>query len=424
MRILSADWVVPVDGPPIPDGAVAIDDGVVVAVGAASDIGRGERFDDSVIAPAFVNAHSHLEYAAYAGFGDGLPFPSWIGLHVERKARLDATAMADVARAGALACLRSGIGTVGDASFSGAAALAAADTGLRATVYLEVFGADSSALDRFHELRDRVAPALSDRVRIGVSPHAPYTCSLEVYEACSALDVPLTTHLSESTQELEYLTTGGGEWAPLRDLLVDPPGTTGIRLLADAGLLGPAVVAAHCVHADAEEVALLAATATGVAHCPRSNAYLGCGIAPLTELRDAGGRVAVATDSPASTPSFDMFAELRAAIELARARERTPTALSAADALELATLGGARALRREDDLGSLTPGKLADLMVVSLQGSPFSPAEDPAVALVLGGSPERVTATLVAGDERYRKGTTAWPVSTRAARRARSRMLQ
>jgi 5-methylthioadenosine/S-adenosylhomocysteine deaminase len=161
-----------------------------------------------------------------------------------------------------------------------------------------------------------------------------------------------------------------------------------------------------------------------VAHCPRSNALLGCGIAPLALMRDAGVAVGLGTDSPASTPSFDMFEELRTAIVAARARERRPDALSAAAALELATLGGARVLGLDGEVGSLVPGKWADLTVISLEGSPLEPVEDPVVATVLGGSPERVAATLVAGEDRYRRGTSAWPDSRRAARRARSRMLR
>ena len=129
-------------------------------------------------------------------------------------------------------------------------------------------------------------------------------------------------------------------------MLVPPPGTTGIRALAEAGLLDSNVIAAHCVKADEEEIELLAAHDVAVAHCPRSNGILGCGVAPLTALREAGIRVCIATDSPASTPSFDMFDEMRAAIVGARAREGRPDALTAADALELATLGGARALGR------------------------------------------------------------------------------
>lgn len=425
MKVVSADWVVPVEGDPIADGAVAIgDDGRITAVGRSADLGRGEAFAGCVIVPGFVNCHTHLEYAVYAGFGDGQPFAAWIGLHVDRKSRLDLDDMRAIATDGAYECLRSGVTTVGDCSFAGAAAEAAVTTGLRALVYLEVFGRDPSALERFAELRERVQPALSDRVRLGVSPHAPYTCTLELYEACAALGLPMATHLAESIAEREFLVEGTGDWSSFAHMLVPPPGVTGIRMLAAAGLLGPGLAAAHCVHVDDEEIALLAAAGVGVAHCPRSNGILGCGVAPLADLRAAGVAVGIATDSPASTPSFDLFDELRTAIVAARARERRPDALSAASALELATLGGARVLGMADAVGSLVPGKQADLAIVSLDESPFWPVEDPVSAVVLGGSPERVAATLVAGEDRYLRGTNAWPDSRRAARSARSRMLR
>jgi 5-methylthioadenosine/S-adenosylhomocysteine deaminase len=414
-----------VEGDPLRDGAVAVaDDGTIAAVGPAAQLGAGERFEGCVIVPGLVNCHTHLEYAVYAGFGDGLSFSSWIGLHVARKSLLDLDEMRAIATDGAQACLRSGVTTVGDCSFAGAAAEAAAETGLRAIVYLEVFGRDRTALDRFDELRARVEPALSDRVRLGVSPHAPYTCTLELYEACAELGLQLATHLGESVAERRYLLDGSGDWASFAELLVPPPGTTGIRLLAGAGLLRPGVMAAHCVDVEEEEIALLAQGGVGVAHCPRSNGYLGCGVAPLEELLAAGVPVGIATDSPASTPSFDLFEELRTAIVAARARAGRPEALSAARALELATLGGARVLGLEQEVGSLVPGKQADLAVVSLAGSPFDPVEDPVAAVILGGSPERVAATLVAGEDRYLRGTSAWPDSRRAARRARSRMLR
>jgi 5-methylthioadenosine/S-adenosylhomocysteine deaminase len=239
-----------------------------------------------------------------------------------------------------------------------------------------------------------------------------------------ALGVPVATHLSESAHEDAYVRDGSGPWSELAGILVEPLGTSGVRALAERGLLDARVIAAHCVTVEPEEIALLAAHDVAVAHCPRSNGYLGCGVAPLAELLAAGVRVCVATDSPASTPSFDMFEELRAAVTSARARERDAAALSAREALELATLGGARALGLEDDTGSLVPGKWADLVVLSLEGSPLDPVEDPATAVVLGGSPDRVLATLVGGEERYRKGMTAWPDSRRAARSARSRMLR
>lgn len=425
MRIVSADWVVPVEGAPVAGGAVAIgDDGRIVAVAPSAELGTGEAFPGCVILPGFVNCHSHLEYAVYAGFGDGLPFSSWIGLHVARKRRLDLDDMRAIATEGAYECLRSGITTVGDCSFAGASADAAAATGLRATVYLEVFGRDGTAMERFAELCDRVDPVLSDRVRLGVSPHAPYTCTLELYAECASLGLPLATHLAESAAERAFLLDGSGDWSAFADMLVPPPGQTGIRMLAGAGLLGPGVVAAHCVDVEHDEITLLAAHGVGVAHCPRSNGILGCGVAPLDDLLAAGVAVGIATDSPASTPSFDLFDELRTAVVAARARERRPDALTADRALELATLGGARVLGLEAELGSLVPGKWADLVVVSLDDSPLAPVEDPVVAAVLGGSPERVAATLVAGEDRYRRGTSAWPDSRRAARRARSRMLR
>jgi cytosine/adenosine deaminase-related metal-dependent hydrolase len=426
VKTLSADWVVPVEGDPIADGAVLIaDDGTIAGVGTREEFGSNAHYAESVILPGFVDAHTHLEYDVYVGFGDGLGFADWIGLHVQRKARIDLADMEAIARLGALNCLRSGITTVGDCSFSGAAATACADLGLRGTIYLEVFGETEDPIrERFEPMRERIAGALSDDVRLGISPHAPYTCTIELYRACAELGLPVATHLAESDAETEFLRTGRGAWESFAELLVPPPGTTGIRALAEAGLLDSSVVAAHCVKADEEEIRLLAEHDVAVAHCPRSNAFLGCGVAPLHALREAGIRVCIATDSPASTPSFDMFDEMRAAILAARAREARPDALTAADALELATLGGARALGLEDTVGSIVPGKEADLTVLSLADTAFIPWEDPVTGAVLGGSPQGVVATLVSGEPRYEKGGKAWLELTDAARSARGRLLQ
>jgi 5-methylthioadenosine/S-adenosylhomocysteine deaminase len=422
--VLSADWVLPVSSPPIRHGAVAIEDGRIAAVGTQDDLGRGIEYPDAVILPGFVNAHSHLEYAVYAGFGDGQPFAPWILIHVERKARIGLEEMEAIARLGAAECLASGITTVGDCSFVGASASACDALGLRAIVYLEVFGTTDEQLEtRFEANRERVAGSFSDRVRLGISPHAPYTVSPELYAACLELGLPVATHLSESPDEDTWMRRGEGPWKPVADALPPPPGTSGIRLLADRGLLRRGTVAAHCVTVDDEEIALLAEHAVAVAHCPRSNALLGCGIAPVRELLDAGITVGLGTDSPASTPSFDFFEELRAALFFARARERSPEALSATEALELATLGSARALGLSDEVGSLEPGKRADLAVVSLEGSPFLPWEDPAAAVVLGGSPARVAATLVDGEVRYERGAFDWHELRRRGTSARNRLL-
>jgi 5-methylthioadenosine/S-adenosylhomocysteine deaminase len=422
VTVLSADWVLPVDGEPIEDGAVAIEDGRITAVGRREDLGEGERFADAAILPGLVNAHTHLEYAVYAGFGDGLAFGPWLRVHIERKSRIGWDEFVAIARLGAAECLRSGVTTIADASFSGAALAAAAELGLAGYVGLEVFGADvEDALASLEERREELAALETPVLRLAVSPHAPYSVSADLYRAVLDGAGFGITHVAESEDELRYLATGDGPIAAVSE--VEPPGTTPVRHLAREGLLRPNVIAAHCVKVDEEEIALLAEHDVPVAHCPRSNAILGCGVAPLGELLGAGLRVGLGTDSPASTPSFDLFEELRAAVFAARARAGRPDALSPEIALELATLRSARALGLDDEVGSLAPGKRADLTVVSLAGSPYLPWEDPAAAVVFGGSPERVELTLVAGEERYRKGVTEWHELRHAAAKARRRML-
>ena len=418
MTELSADWVLPGDGPLVEGGLVRFEGGRIVEVVP----GRAERhYADAVILPGFVNAHSHLEYAVYAGFGDGLPFGPWLTTHVERKSRLRPEDMIAIARCGVADSLRSGITTTADYSFSGAAAIAAAELGLRATIYLEVFADDpEDARRQFDEKRALVEE--TPLVGIGVSPHAPYTCSLETYRWSLSLDIPVGTHLAESASENEWLEHGTG---PLHGIpiLVRPTGRRAIATLEP--VLGPDLLCAHCVAVTGEEIALLAERDVPVAHCPRSNALLGCGTAPVTAMRSAGITVGLGTDSPASTPSFDVFEEMRAAVSAARALERRPEALLAADALRLATCEAARALRMDDQVGTLAPGKRADLTVVSLAGSLYHPVEDPAAAVVFGGSPDRVLETIVDGTTRYRKEREEeqWQEVRSIASAARRRML-
>jgi 5-methylthioadenosine/S-adenosylhomocysteine deaminase len=242
-----------------------------------------------------------------------------------------------------------------------------------------------------------------------------------VYRFCLSLGVPVGTHLAESAAEHEWLLTGSGALAPGREVLVDPTGLRAVATLDD--VLGPELLCAHCVHLNDEEIALLAERDVPVAHCPRSNALLGCGVAPLAELRAAGVRVGLGTDSPASTPSFDAWEELRTAVYTSRARELRPDALVADDALRLATLDGARALGIDHEVGSLTLGKRADVTVLSIAGSPYDPVEDPTVAAVFGGSPSGILETIVDGQTRYRQGETEWHEVRSTASAARRRML-
>ena len=189
MRVVSADWVVPVEGAPIADGAVAIaDDGTIAAVGAAAELGRGEHFEGCVIIPGFVNAHSHIEYAVYAGFGDGLPFVPWIGMHIQRKAALDFERHGrDRDRRGTRVPALGrdddrGLQLLGRRRRSPRQRPACARSSTSRSS-----ASDGPALERFHESHGRIERALSDRVLLGVSPHAPYTCTIEIYRACAEL---------------------------------------------------------------------------------------------------------------------------------------------------------------------------------------------------------------------------------------------
>jgi 5-methylthioadenosine/S-adenosylhomocysteine deaminase len=414
---ISADWVIPVDGPPLRKAHVAWEDDRIVEIAP----GVTERhFDEAMILPGLVNAHSHLEYAVYAGFGDGRVFGDWLGVHIARKRALVHDEMVAIARRGAADSLASGITTTADYSFSGASATAASELGLRATVYLEVFGSDPEETARqFEATRERVRE--TDLVRVGISPHAPYTCSLEVYRWCLSLGIPVGTHLAESAAEHEWLVLGAGPLAANPSVLVEPTGKRAVATLGE--VLGPELLCAHCVHVDDDEILILAARDVPVAHCPRSNALLGCGAAPLAELRAAGIRIGLGTDSPASTPSFDAWEELRTAVYMSRAREQRPDALEAEAALRLATLDAARAIGLGEEVGSLTAGKKADLFVLSVAGSPYDPVEDPVVAAVFGGSPAGILETIVDGTTRYRQGETAWLEVRSTASAARRRML-
>jgi 5-methylthioadenosine/S-adenosylhomocysteine deaminase len=344
-----------------------------------------------------VNAHTHLEYTAMAGFGDGLPFTPWIADHIRRKDTQGVADLLDQARAGAAACLAGGVTTVADCCYAGTVAQAAGEAGLRAIVYLEGFSV-------WEGLRGRIEAALdalpvSELVTAGVSPHAPFTVTHEDYAMLIGLararGLPVATHLLESTRETEHLDA-------FRDVL------------------GPDTVAIHAVLVNEADIALLAELDVPVAHCPRSNALLGCGVAPLTELLDAGVRVGLGTDSPSSAIDFDMWSEMRAAIMLQRARTGRADALSAHTALELATTRAAAAIGLAGTVGSLTPGKAADLVVLDLTGSAFLPWDDPVTAAVYGGSPERVALTMVAGEIRYRRGER----ELLAATAARTKMIR
>jgi 8-oxoguanine deaminase len=233
-----------------------------------------------------------------------------------------------------------------------------------------ILAATEAAIDDHHD------PSFESMVRIGVAPCSPFSVTGDLLEAAAGLarasDVRLHTHVCETVDE--------------EDFCRERFGCAPVEYMESVGWLGPDVWYAHAVHLDDAAVALLAATGTGVAHCPSSNARLGAGIARTRDLRDAGVPVGLGVDGAASNEAASLVEELRHAVLFARARGG-PRALSVRDGLEMATVGGAAVLGRGDEIGSLEPGKLADLCVWRVDTMAHADIADPVAALVLGAAP-------------------------------------
>lgn len=412
-----APWALPVTAPPARDVLVTVRDGRIAELeprvprARAAELGA-ELHDDCVVAPGFVNAHAHLEYAAYDALVDGLGFAGWIGDHIRRKRRLAPEHMRASAELGAQEALHAGITCVGDASFSGDAAHAMHAAGLRGRVYLEVFGGaePKEAAAQVERARARLADLpSSDLIGHGISPHAPYTVGEPLYRAVAETGLPWMTHVLESREELAFYAGRGPIFDALAERGITPPRWSRPPLEALRDVLGPHVVAVHGVHATPSDLELLADTGTPLAHCPRSNARLGCGRLDLATVERAGVLVAIGTDSPATAGPLDPFAELRCALEVHRTFAQDPAWPSLASLLRMATLDAARALGY-DDVGSIDVGSRADLVAVHV-----GRCDDPLVAYVLGGSPQAVRAVLVDGrDRRVRDRTSLEQARSRA----------
>ena len=411
-----ARWVLPVTAPPVDDGTVVVDGDRIVYVGprAGAPPGRDEELGNAILVPGLVNAHTHLDLTVLRGFLEGLPFFLWIRtLTAVRRDVLTYEDCLDSARLGVLEGLAAGITTFADSSPSPAAFDAMRELHVRGIAYREVFGPDPAQLGTaMDELRRTVRSMEADQtplVRIGVSPHAPYSVSDDLFAAVAAYArerrLPLATHVAESVAESDLVAGGCGAFAAFlsgRGISVMPRARSPVALLARQGVLAPGTLLIHCVRIDREDIALIAERHCGVAHCPASNAKLGHGVAPLAALRDAGVPVGLGSDSMASNNRMNLLDEGRLAL-LAQRMLLHRDVLDAATGLELATLGGARALGIGGEVGSLEPGKQADLAAFAVPPS-LGPVYDPHDSLLwaLSGSP--ASRVIVAGRELVRDG--------------------
>ena len=406
-RRLAARWVLPIAGPPIECGAVLLGpDGRVRAIGPDAAVPRpadvpGEDFVDGILLPGLINTHTHLELT---GLDLGLPEPDF-GDWIARVRAIKETRSADeflaAARLGLADCYAAGVTTIADTGDSGSVIRALAEAGASGIAYQEVFGPHpAQAAESLAGLRARVEAAgrfAGGRVRLGLSPHAPFTVSGPLYAAvaewAASDELPLAVHLAESRAESELLERGSGRFAEAwrRRAIPIPsgPGRSPVEWLDQHGVLCERTLCIHLVQAGKADIARLSQRGCAVAHCPLSNAAHGHGAAPLAGFISHGLRVGVGTDSVLSVSRLDLLAEARAARALA--------GLDAESALALCTLGGAAALGLDGETGSLEVGKWGDCVVLRPSSAGRSPAER-----VLESGPDDVIATFLGGRDVYR----------------------
>jgi cytosine/adenosine deaminase-related metal-dependent hydrolase len=422
MRILAADYVLPITSDPIRDGAVLVDGDKIAGVGARDDLvvahpdAKVTDFGEAAILPGFINCHSHLELTSMRGSLDDVEhdFSAWLLRLNGLRARMSDDDIRAAAVAGAREGASAGVTCFADIGRMGFAGLQALkEVGLRGIVYQETeFSPDNASaeadlpklIDRFNQIRE----LSTDLVHVGLSPHSPYTVSSRLFEMIVQFAimnrVPLHIHAAESSAEHELMTQGTGFFTEVYErygVEWQSPHSTPIEYLERLGILSARPLLAHCVTVSASDIERIARNGTTIAHCPKSNAKFGHGSAPLEAFLDAGIAVGLGSDSVASNNVCDLLEEARFASLTARNREGSKRFITAREMLETATIGGARALGIDDQIGSLETGKQADLAVVSLSNIAQQPTGDIHAALVFASNARDVRMTMVAGQVVY-----------------------
>jgi 5-methylthioadenosine/S-adenosylhomocysteine deaminase len=438
--IYSARWVLPIVSGAIEFGAVAIEGNKIAAVGAAAEItarfpqAAVTDFGASVVLPGLVNAHSHLELTVMRGFleREEHDFFAWLRKLTIARMAMAVDDLSVSAACGAIEAVRAGITCVGDSSSMATQTMQAIrEIGLRGIVYQESFGPDPNVAEQSVANLRRELEAMraieTSTVRAGVSPHAPYTVSAPQLEMISRMAiedrVPLMMHAAESQAENSFMVEGTGAFAEglrQRNIEWKAPGISTIQYLARHGVMETKPLLAHCITVDDQDIETIRVSHASIAHCPKSNAKLRHGVAPLAKFLAGDLKVGIGSDSVASNNTCDILEEARFATLFARGNSPTVRAgvsginvladaratapIGADQALFAATLGGARALALDGQIGALKEGMQADLTVVGLDGAHQRPVTNPVDALIFSSSGRDVRMTMVAGKEIFRDG--------------------
>ncbi|WP_165052982.1 MULTISPECIES: amidohydrolase family protein [unclassified Adlercreutzia] len=437
--LICAQYVFPITSDPITGGAVLVRDGKILDVGKVEMLRLRYPEEEVVdyglaaVMPGLVDLHTRLEKSVLRGMVADMPYASWILSVIERSGRLEAGDWYDSAILGGLDALSSGITTIADITSTGAACTATQKLGLRGVMYREVgvmdkqrvsFAMRSAEKDIMH-WREEVDP---DRVTVGIAPAAVYATHPSVFGLVSEFackeGLPVAMRLAGSHEEFNFVKYGSSMFSvhtmdeAKRGYVEIPPwmptGVTPVRYALNWGAFeSPNVLLVHAVHVDEEDIKKMREYDVAVCTCPRANAQLGMGVAPLGAFLRAGLRTGLGTDSPAATESTDMLSEMRVSMLIQRALD-TRRFLDSTTMLELATMGGARALGLEDKIGSLDIGKCADLIAVDLSSSHQSAGANPVSAVVNTCSASDVLMTMVDGRMLYEKNH--WHVDVEVAK--------
>ena len=408
--ILQPRWLVPVEpaGAVLLQHAVVVRDGTVEAVVPAAD--AASRFpgyecvelNEHVLIPGLINAHTHAAMTLMRGLADDLPLMSWLEEHIwpAEKRHVSPQFVRDGTLVACAEMLRGGVTCFNDMYFFPEAALEAALEarmrsvhGIIVIEFPSAYAADpADYLRKGLEIRDRYGD--EPLASFSLAPHAPYTVADATFHRvamlAAELDIPVHVHVHETEHEIQRSLAEHG---------VRP-----LERLQRLNLVTPNLIAVHSVHLTREEIALLAHHGCSVAHCPSSNLKLASGLAPIAKLADAGVNIALGTDGAASNNRLDMFQEMRTAALLAKGVSGDAQAMPAHAALRAATLGPAQALGLAERVGSIAPGKAADLTAVVMRGVELEPLYDVVSHLVYAAGREHVSDVWIAGEAQLRSG--------------------
>lgn len=407
--LIHARWVVPVvpRAAVLEHHAVAIADGRIVDVVPSAEATQRYRaadvqtLDTHAVTPGLVNCHTHAAMALLRGVGDDLPLMRWLKERIWplETALVSAEFVHDGSQLAALEMLRSGTTTCSDMYFYPEASLRALRSfGMRAVggiIAIEFPTAYASDAEDYLRkgLATRDAFRNDPLVSFTLAPHAPYTVADQTLKRIAVLaeelDLPIHTHVHETDDEISES--------------IAKHGCRPLERLDRLGIVSERLIAVHAVHLNEHEIQLLAQRGASVAHCPASNLKLGSGLAPIAKLAAAGVNIAIGTDSAASNNRVDLLAELRLAALLAKGVAGDASAFGAAQALEGATLGGARALGLDRRIGSIEAGKEADLVAFDLSPVETQPLYDVVSQIVYAAGREQVSDVWVAGKPVVRK---------------------